>query len=494
MKRFIHYSISIAFILFVGQSYGQSTRWYKCYGNSGYDYARDVKEDNDTGYVVTGSSTSFGVDNSEAYLLKLNKMGEFQWSRNYGGPGSEWGESMVITNDSTYAIAGYTNSYGAGGFDFYLIRIDEDGEPLWEQYYGGADWDRAFGLIQLPDSGFVMAGETYSFEPGKQEGYIIRTDKNGDVIWEYVIDDVAPSFLKDIDLDGDSIVVCGGIGDGGYDTYDGYVAKFHIDGTFGWDKRIGEEHNDYFNAVCVEGGLYNLGGVNGYEYIDEGDNMWLYRMDDIGTEVIDTVYPTLSPRTDGINDVDVRDFDLDYYHTGYSVSWGYGEIDGEPDLFIGKLAMAGFQLGAQNYGHAGPDVGHAIHYCRDGGVVIAGDTKFFATGGNNIMVIKMNILWERFEGDEGDIFSFVEYDYITSSITSYAELNDVTVYPNPFNDVIQIPEIAQGMFSIYSADGKLVVQETKYSQLIDLSDLASGTYILVIESEGEIHRSRIVKK
>lgn len=173
-------------LLFIGQFCGiwANRNLLKAYGNTGYDFGRDIVQDNDSGYVITGSSSSFGPDNGEAYLLKLNTAGEFSWSRNYGGEGSEWGEGLVVTNDSTYAIAGYTNSYGAGGFDFYLIRIDATGEPIWQKTYGGTNWDKAFALVQLADSGFVLVGDSYSFEGGIRRGYIVRTDKNGELLWE----------------------------------------------------------------------------------------------------------------------------------------------------------------------------------------------------------------------------------------------------------------------------------------------------------------------
>ncbi|MFT5822080.1 MAG: hypothetical protein ACI8ZM_003336, partial [Crocinitomix sp.] len=231
--QIIKYTI---FILCLGltASFGQGNSFLKAYGNSGYDFGRDIKQDNDTGYVITGSSSSF-ADDGEAYLLKLDEEGEFEWSHNYGGTGSEWGESLVITMDSTYAIAGYTNSYGAGGFDFYLVRIDAAGLPIWENYYGGSNWDQAYGLVQLPDGGFIMAGESYSFHDGKRSGYMVRTDADGTMVWQLALAG-AESFFRDIDLDGDSIVLCGGIADGGVDSYDGYVAKYNIDGSFGWDR------------------------------------------------------------------------------------------------------------------------------------------------------------------------------------------------------------------------------------------------------------------
>lgn len=479
-------------ILVVASASFAQISFIKAYGNTGYDYGRDIKQDNDSGYVITGSSSSFGADDAEAYLLKLDKNGEFLWSYNYGGTDSEWGEAMVTTHDSTYAIAGYTNSFGAGGFDFYLVRIGEEGVPIWENYYGGSDWDQAYGMIQLPDSGFVLVGDSYSFNDGKRGGYMIRTDKDGELIWEVPMTGEVESFLTDIDLDGDSIVVCGGIGDGGADSFDGYVAKHHIDGTFGWSQTIGQEYNDYFNAIQSISGFYSLGGARGYNFPDESQNMWMYRMDQFGEEVVDTIYINESLRFDEVNDIAVRD-DQDYAFIGHTLSYGYSGIDNEPDMFFGKMNISFIHIAAKTYGEAGSDKGHAMTRTRDGGAVFLGDTKFYSTGGNNILIVKVASSWTYPEQVDGDGLSLIVYDDITNDLPEYLESSNLKVYPNPFSDVLNVPDVQGGLYTIYGVDGQLIHQTAFNSSGIDLSYLESGMYLLTIETKEGIYKKRIVK-
>lgn len=471
-------------------SFGQGNSFLKAYGNSGYDFGRDIKQDNDTGYVITGSSSSF-ADDGEAYLLKLDKNGEFEWSWNYGGSATEWGESLVVTADSTYAIAGYTNSYGAGGFDFYLVRIDTFGWPIWENYYGGPNWDKAYGLVELPDGGFIMAGESYSFHDGKRSGYIVRTDSDGTMVWQLAMDG-PESFFRDIDLDGDSIVMCGGIADGGTDTYDGYVVKYNIDGTFGWDRTIGGEYNDHFNAVQSIGGYYSFGGARGHNYPTEDQNMWMYRMDDIGVEVVDTVYVNESLQIDAVNDIAIRD-DQDYAFIAETKSYGYSSIDGKYEIFMAKMNTSFTHFATHTYGEAGDDRGQAIDRTRDGGAVYLADTKYFSTGGNNILIIKVNNTWTYPElvDDEGDFL--VEFDDITNAIPSYVETIDLSVYPNPFNDFINLPEINNGTYSVFSIDGQLIQEGAINSQLLDLGHLKSGTYLLTVQTADGTYKKRLIK-
>lgn len=486
--KFIGFFVVLLAIL---SGFSQET-FIKSYGNTGYDYARDIKQDNDSGYVITGSSSSFGPDNAEAYLLKLDKSGNFLWSHNYGGEGTEWGESMLTTHDSTYAIAGYTNSFGAGGFDFYLVRIGADGAPLWENYYGGSDWDQAYGLVQLPDSGFILVGDSYSFNGGVRSGYMVRTDKNGELVWEIPMLEDMPSFLTDISLDGDSIIVCGGIGDGGVETFDGLAAKYHIDGGFGWKKIIGREYNDYFNAVEAMGGFYSFGGARSYRYPTEKENMWMYRMDDVGNEIVDTVYVNFSPEFDQINDISIRD-DQDYAFIGETSSFGYATIDGQRDIFMGKMNIFFEHIAANNYGEAGEDIGRALDRTRDLGAVYVCDTKLFSTGGNNILVIKVPESWEYPDLFDLEGTTLIVYDDITTGMDEYIQSGDFNVYPNPFEQHLNLPLVTDGLYSIHTIDGQCILENSPVTPQLDLGYLETGVYLLTVKTENGIFQQRIIK-
>ncbi len=466
--------------------YGQLNTFMKSYGNTGYDYGRDIKQDNDTGYVITGSSSSFGADNSEAYLLKIDKNGDFLWSHNYGGSGSDWGEGLVITNDSTYAIGGYTSSFGAGGFDFYLMRIDADGSLLWENTYGGSDWDQAFGLVQLPDSGFVLAGESYSFNDGLRSGHIVRTDKNGTLLWQTTILEPVPSFFTDISFDGDSIVVCGGIGDGGEESYDGFIYKCGLDGGFGWDRRIGSEYNDYFNAVFTISGFYSFGGARGYNFPDTDMDMWMYRLDDAGNEIFDTTYVNESVNFDQIHDIAIRGFDQDYAFVGETRSYGF-MFDGKSEIFSGKMTSTLIHFAERTYGEKGDDIARSIDRTRDLGAVILADTKYYSSGGHAIIVLKLNNLWEYPEID------ILDYTDITNSISESISLAPGLVYPNPFTTTIFLPAIDKGTFSLTSLDGKVLISGTIDGQEVDLSGVSEGSYLLIIQTTEGSYQQRLIK-
>lgn len=469
-----------------GVSLGQ-TSFLVSYGNSGYDFSRDVKQDMDTGYVITGSSSSFAPDNGDAFILKVDPDGNFVWSWNYGGPGADWGEEIIITYDSTYAIAGYTNSFGAGGFDFFLVRADIDGTPLWQKYYGGSDWDKAYCVAELADSGFVLVGESYSFSGGNMNGYIVRTNKNGDTLWTYVDTSSTGSFFRSVAVDGDSLIICGGIGDGGNNSFDGYIIKMHDSGNIGWNQQIGQGNNDYFNSVYAVNGVYSFGGVRSFDFANDKEDMWMYRINDDGTLVTNVTYVNPTPENDGIQDVIARDFDQDYYFVGYTSSYGY-LLDGLPDVFMAKMTLTEIQFQEVNFGEAGNDIAFGIDRTFDGGVVVTGDTRWWATGGTNAFIMKIGPSWTY-----PDWFTDMAFDDMTNGIEDFVQIQNLSAYPNPVAEILHLPSFDSGALFIYDLSGKQVMSKDNIPSEVDLSKLNPGTYIVVVESESGIYQQRIIK-
>jgi hypothetical protein len=467
----------------------QMISFMNVYGNTGYDYGRDIKELPDSGFIVTGSSSSFATSEADAYLMKVNKYGDFLWSYNYGGPDSDWGQSVVVTHDSAFAIGGYTNSSGAGGFDFYLVRTAIDGTPLWEKTYGGADWDFAYDLVEMPDSGFVLVGYSYSFS-GTKDGYIVRTDKTGDTLWTKILGGPGEEFINAVMLDGDSIVVCGGTDSYGAGAMDGLICKMGIDGTTGWTKYIGSAYNDYFTSITGFSNYYMMGGSRGYNYPAAGTDMWFYKLSDDGnTELYDTTFINFSGNDDCINDLGIDPTNEDIFYGGQTKSWGY-LMDGMPDIFVGKNSSASTAITAKNFGEAGEDAVHALDLCKDYGVVFVGDTKHYSTGGNNIIIIKLTYLWTY-----PDQFTDLTFNNITTGLEEENSALAFTVYPNPADDVIQfnLPAEQVNNIAVYSMDGKLVCSGLAGENILSVAELNPGMYLLEVKTETTTYTTRIIR-
>lgn len=155
--------------------------WTKTYGTSGNDVGYSVKQIIGGGYAITGytemhDSIPYGKN---VYIINTDASGNLNWSGAYGGPDNDEGRSIVQLEDSSFAVCGITNSYGAGLDDAYLVRTNDVGTLQWGMTYGGDSVDRCYCLLNTMDNGFLLAGQTYSFGNGKSDVYAVKTDDAG---------------------------------------------------------------------------------------------------------------------------------------------------------------------------------------------------------------------------------------------------------------------------------------------------------------------------
>jgi len=186
-QRNIHYEEeprSFRFNILKINSGGQS-EWQKFYGSPGKDdKARSIQETSDGGYIVAGSTKSFGVDREELWILKLDSQGRIEWEKAYGGQEDEYAESIQQTSDGGYVVAGVTNSFGAGGHDFWILKLNPEGLVEWEYTYGGPDGDYAHEIHQTKDRGYVVIGGTRSFGEGEMDFWVLKLNSRGGIKWE----------------------------------------------------------------------------------------------------------------------------------------------------------------------------------------------------------------------------------------------------------------------------------------------------------------------
>ena len=165
--------------------------WGKTFGGDFADHGRCAQQTSDGGYIVVGS-TMFGTSWEDVYqrggdqvwLVKTDVDGNEVWNKIFGGNHGGVGYFVQQTPDGGYILVGETDSYGAGSLDVWLIKTDADGNELWNKTFGGADTDTGNCVRQTMDGGYVLVGKTRSYGAGSSDVWLIKTDDNGNELWD----------------------------------------------------------------------------------------------------------------------------------------------------------------------------------------------------------------------------------------------------------------------------------------------------------------------
>lgn len=160
--------------------------WSKTFGGSGTDRAFFVQQTQDGGYIVAGTTTSYGAGGVDVYLLKTDANGNEVWSKTFGGSNNDYAYSVQQTSDGGYVLAGYTGSNSLG-FKVYLVKIDTQGNLQWEKTFGINGGNYAYSVQQTSDGGYILAGYTYSGSSTGFDAYLIKTDASGNEEWSKVV-------------------------------------------------------------------------------------------------------------------------------------------------------------------------------------------------------------------------------------------------------------------------------------------------------------------
>ena len=153
----------------------------KTYGGTYRDAANSIQQTSDGGYIVAGETSSSGANIPDFLILKLDSSGIVQWQKTYGESGYDIARSIQQTLDGGYIVAGETSSSGAGNADFWILKLNANGDIVWQKTYGGSNDDIARSIQQTLDGGFIVAGETSSSGAGYADFWILKIDENGNI-------------------------------------------------------------------------------------------------------------------------------------------------------------------------------------------------------------------------------------------------------------------------------------------------------------------------
>tara|TARA_R110002074_G_scaffold149035_8_gene301368 strand:- start:1242 stop:2585 length:1344 start_codon:yes stop_codon:yes gene_type:complete len=331
-------------------------QWNKTYGGSKDDIGQSLAQTSDGGFILTGYSMSSDGDASknegfhDNWILKLDAQGNLEWQSSYGFSGHDHSYDILEASQGGYFFTGFLDitsaradgntekgnsmtSHGVG--EFWGTKIDEEGSVQWRGYFGGTNNDRAHGVVQTNDGGFVMAGFTESDDfdisntNGSYDFWVVKVDTFGNLIWEQ-------------SFGGEGIEV----------SYD--IAKTTD------------------NGFVVVGNTFS---TNGDILLNHGESdMWMIKLDEEGNLIWEQTYG--GSQFDLAQAV-VQSKDGGFLITGNSKSDDKDSSlnNGENDIWVVKTNAFGDLVWEKSFGGSGLDFGFDLLENTDGSIIIAGESS-----------------------------------------------------------------------------------------------------------------------
>ncbi|MEO0146031.1 MAG: hypothetical protein ABIM19_04270, partial [candidate division WOR-3 bacterium] len=270
-----------SFFITINILLGQSL-WAKTYGGTSDDYACSITHTTDGGFAVAGYTYSFGAGEWDFQVLRLNDLGGLIWARTFGGTNNDVAYSVIQTTDGGYASAGYTKSFGAGGRDFLLIRLNSSGGLIWARTLGGTGDDEPYSVAQAADGGFGVAGKTESFGAGGYDFFVLKLNSAGSLEWARAFGGASADYGYSITQTTDGgFAVAGGTNSFGAGGPDFLVIRLNSDGSVVWAKTYGGPSGDIaYSIIQTSDGGFAVAGYT--DSFGGGERFLVLKMDSYG--------------------------------------------------------------------------------------------------------------------------------------------------------------------------------------------------------------------
>lgn len=315
-------------------------------------------------------------------VIKIDASGNVTWSKGYYGSQNNMLRSIAPINDGIdgYVLAGFSNSYsfGVNNYDAWVIRIDRLGNMIWQKTYGGNDFDEAFS-IATTDDGFIVGGYSGSYSQSQYlyaQGWVFKLDTLGNILWQKNLDGgefVASIIPINGGVDGFTGVGRAVFGSGGNDAW---VFHLHNNGSLAWQYAYGGVYDDETDTILQtkDGGYVMAGYTMSYGYNSDG---WILKLDDQGSLIWQKTYGNAF--ADYVNAVaPIYGGDDGYVVAGYTTS--IPSSQGFDDGWLFKIDSTGNILWSRTYGGGSQDLFRSLSFSNDSGYLVTGYSGSFGGG------------------------------------------------------------------------------------------------------------------
>ncbi|MCB9183644.1 MAG: hypothetical protein H6591_06975 [Flavobacteriales bacterium] len=356
--------------------------WRRAYGALDHDAGIAVRALSADRFGVAGSTGSFGAGASDIYLLLIDADGELIWSRTIGGIGVDVAADMALLPDEGWIIAGTSTSGGAGGYDGYLVRTDANGEVLWQRWFGGSDWDFFHDVHVLPDGDVLVSGQTYSFGNPQGKAWLLRVDSDGQEVAQPPLSIPGSSEARaTIPTADGGLALAGAMTLGGQES-DAFVLKLDAAGVQEWLAVAGGDSMDVARDLIqtADGGFSIVGATRSFSPWVEAYHV---RFDASGAEQWHRNWGQIN---------DQESFEHFELPDGRFMTIGYTRTSGGggKDMFLLQSQANGDFAYGRTFGGSEDEEGYGLAVLTDGFICV-GSTSSYGSGGTDVFAVRTDL-------------------------------------------------------------------------------------------------------
>jgi hypothetical protein len=379
MSRHMEHALVIMVILAAASTKvgSQELLWSANYGGPYHEFGRACQQTGDGNLLILGSTYSYGSGSFDIYLVRTDSLGHILSTATFGGVSAEYGYDLQATSDGGFIIVGSTKSFGAGEKDVYLIKLDASGSLLWSRTFGGTADDEGRSVRQTSDNGFIVCGGTYSSGAGYEDVLIIKTDASGNLSWQKTYGGAGGESGSAVRQtpDGGST---GSFGDG-YSSI--YAVRTDVSGDSLWATTFGGLKADYGYSVEIarDGGLVMVGATASFGA--GSSDAYLLKIDPDGGLEWERTYGGIDD--DRAYSV-IETYSGDFILAGNSLSFSSNF-----NVYVIRTNPVGDVIWSRDYGGPESDYGEMILNDAHGNFILVGRSFSYSSGGSDIYVLNL---------------------------------------------------------------------------------------------------------
>ncbi len=484
-----------------------TVQWQRSIGGSGAEEPQCIRQTSDGGFVMIGRTTSndayvtgYHGGYNDWWVVKLTAFGILEWQKALGGTGIECANSVQETSDGGFIVAGYSNSNDGdvtgnhGGIDAWVVKLSSSGNIEWQKTVGGNLDDRAVGIVQTFDGGFVVVAATNSTNGdvtdiyGGYDALVVKLSGLGSIEWKKTYGNAGWDTPTCIQQTSDGGYIMTGHTDVNFDLsqIDFWVLKLTEIGNVEWQKTLGGTFSDFAYSIkqTSDGGYIIAGDFYPSAQDPEGD--WVYTdamiMKLSSTGLVEWQKPIGGTKGETIYSIE-QTVDGEYVAAGVTNSndddnFQYGNID----AWIVKLTGSGELKWQRRLGGTSYDMTNSIQQTSDEGYIVGAYTN--SNDGDVTADFPNSNFWiVKLSPDPLSLFSSTNEKF--------------KVYPNPTNQLLYIQDPTNepiDKITISEITGKVVIEEVENLTQVNVQALQQGLYFIQIQSQGKAYTQKFIKE